>query len=85
MKHLAVGFATGIAGTRAVIEIFDFFAELMPSMTFIQVMESSAKPILWLALTIVCTIVLYRNLSNRLKQNNDTINRTREDLERSRQ
>ena len=82
MKKFLFGALVGITGTRAVISVFDFFAQLHESQTFIEVMEAASYSMLWIAAAVISTAILIRELAIQLKESNDAINATREELTR---
>ena len=80
MKNLFFGILTGICGTRAAISIYDFFAHLDADHTFIDVIEASVAPMLWLAGAFISLAMTYKYLFNHLKESNDAIKRAKEEL-----
>lgn len=85
MRKMILGLLLGISGTRAVIKTFDFVADLGPQMTFLEVMELSVWPMLFIAATGLCTWMLVKEVRMDLKESNDAINRAKEELKQKNQ
>jgi hypothetical protein len=83
MKKLLFGILTGLCGTRAAISIYDFFVHLESDSSFIDVIEASTVPMLWLAGAVISLALTYREIFNHLKESNDAIKHAGEELKRS--